>query len=145
MTRQDIFDLMNGNPAFFMATLEGDQPRVRGLLLYKADESGIVFHTGTMKDLYKQVVAHPKVELCFVDFNRNIQVRVKGELEIVDDNNLKDEIAEHPSRQFLKPWKEGGSLQDFYNNFAVFRLSNGTAITWTMGTNFVYPKEEIKL
>jgi hypothetical protein len=63
-------------------------------------------------------------------------VRVRGELEIINDNTLKDEISEHPSRQFLKPWKESISLEDFYNSFIVFRLKNGTALTWTMETNF---------
>ncbi|MDA8212032.1 MAG: transposase, partial [Clostridia bacterium] len=46
MTRQDVFDLMNGNPAFYLATMEDNQPRVRGMLLYKADESGIVLELG---------------------------------------------------------------------------------------------------
>lgn len=112
------------------------------MLLYKADENGIIFHTGIMKDVYGQVVNNPKVELCF---NGNgTQVRVSGELEIVDDNNLKDEISEHPTRKFLKPWKESGELNDFYKTFVVFRLKNGTATTWTIEKNFA-PKELIKL
>lgn len=144
MTRQDIFDLMNSNPAFSLATIEENQPRVRGMLLYKADESGIVFHTSVMKDVYKQIMKNPRVELCFNNFKKGIQVRVSGELELVDDNNLKDEISEHPTRQFLKSWKESGDLQDFYNTFAVFRLRNGLANTWTIDRNFA-PKDEIKL
>lgn len=144
MTKQDIFDLMNGNPAFHLATIDDNYPRVRGMLLYKADVSGIVFHTGTMKDVFKQIVKNPRAELCFNDFTKGIQVRVSGELELVDDNDLKDEISEHPTRQFLKAWKESGELQDFYRNFAVFRLRNGIANTWTIEKNFG-PKDEIKL
>ena len=104
-----------------------------------------MFHSGTMKDVYKQITVDPKVELCFNDFKSGIQVRVSGELEIVEDNNLKDEISEHPSRVFLKPWKESLELLDFYKTFAVFRLKNGTATSWTMENNLVYPKEQIKL
>jgi uncharacterized pyridoxamine 5'-phosphate oxidase family protein len=144
MTSQEILELINRNPVIHLATVEGDQPRVRGMLLYKADESGIVFHSGTMKDVYRQVMNNPKVELCFNDFTNHVQVRVNGELEIVDDNNLKDEICAHPSRQFLKAWRENGSLQDFYKAFVVFRLKNGKATTWTMETNFA-PKEYIQL
>ena len=144
MNKTEIFELLNNNPAFHLATNEGDQPRVRAMLLYKADESGIVFHTGAFKDVYKQIVNNPKVELCFYDSKNNIQIRVKGELEIVEDNNFKDEIANHPSRQFLKPWRESGSLQDFYNSFKVFRLKNGSALVWTFASNFA-PKEEIQL
>lgn len=144
MTSQEIIDLINRNPVFYLATIEGDQPRVRGMMLYMADESGIVFHSGTMKEVYRQVVNNPKVELCFNDFNRGIQVRVSGEMQIVDDNNLKDEICQHPTRKFLKAWRESGSLQDFYKSFVVFRLQGGKATTWTMDTNFA-PKEYIQL
>ncbi|PKM83223.1 MAG: pyridoxamine 5'-phosphate oxidase [Firmicutes bacterium HGW-Firmicutes-14] len=144
MTKQEIFELINSNPVIFLATAEGDQPRVRGMFLYKADESGIVFHSGTMKDVYRQVVNNPKAELCFNDFNRGIQVRVTGVLEIVDDKNLKDEICEHPTREFLRKWRDSGVLEDFYNAFVVFRLKGGRATTWTMETNFA-PKEYVQL
>ncbi|MDP4145869.1 MAG: pyridoxamine 5'-phosphate oxidase family protein [Bacillota bacterium] len=142
MTREEIFELMGKNPAFFLATVEGDQPRVRGMLLYRADEEGIVFHTAASKDLYSQVLKNPKAELCFN--GGGTQIRVTGELEIVEDNNLKDEICEHPTRKFLKPWREGGELKDFYENFVVFRLRKGTAVTWTIEKNFA-PKEPIQL
>ncbi|MTI67979.1 MAG: pyridoxamine 5'-phosphate oxidase family protein [Firmicutes bacterium] len=142
MRREEILKLMRENPVFFLATVEGDQPRVRGMLLYKADGNGVIFHTGVMKDLYNQVVKNPKVELCFN--GNDTQVRVSGELEIVDDNNIKDEISEHPTRKFLKSWKESGELKDFYKTFVVFRLKNGIASTWNMQNNFV-PKELIQL
>ncbi len=144
MHKSEIFHLMNQNPAFFLATLDDNQPRVRGMLLYKADESGILFHTGAMKDIFKQIMKNPKVELCFVDFKSNTQVRVSGELEVEDDIKLKEEISEHPSRQFLKPWKERSSLEDFYNSFIVFRLKHGLANIWSIETNFS-SKKEIKL
>jgi uncharacterized pyridoxamine 5'-phosphate oxidase family protein len=144
MTRQEIIELIKNNPAFHLATMDGDQPRVRGMLLYKADETGIVFHSGTMKDVYKQIVNNPKVELCFNDFNKGIQVRVSGEMEIVNDNALKDEIYEHPSRGFLKPWRASLSQEDLYKSFVVFRLQGGKATIWTMETNLA-PKEYIQL
>jgi pyridoxamine 5'-phosphate oxidase len=145
MNKNEIYELINQNPVFFLATCDGDQPRVRGMLLYKADEeSGIVFHTGIMKDLYDQVIKNPKVELCFNDFKSGTQVRVRGELEVIDDNNLKDEISAHPTREFLKPWKDSMTQQEFYDSFVVFRLKNGIAVTWTMKDNFA-PKIEIML
>lgn len=144
MNKQEIFKVINNNPAFYLATVEENQPRVRGMLLYKADEDGILFHTGIMKDVYHQITNNPKVELCFNDFKSGVQVRVEGELEIVEDNNLKDEITEHPTRKFLKPWKESGELKDFYKTFVVLRLKNGVATTWSMEKNFA-PKEYINL
>ncbi|HWP97591.1 MAG TPA: pyridoxamine 5'-phosphate oxidase family protein [Syntrophomonadaceae bacterium] len=144
MTRQEICDLMNRNPVFFLATLEGQQPRVRGMLLYRADENGIVFHTGTFKEVYAQIMQNPRVELCFNDFKQGIQLRVSGELELLDDKDLKDEISQHPSRKFLRDWKESGNLQEFYDQFAVFQLQPVQASVWTMDKNFT-GKENIQM
>ncbi|MEG0295658.1 MAG: pyridoxamine 5'-phosphate oxidase family protein [Clostridium sp.] len=134
MNKVEIFELLNSNPAFHLATVEGNQPRVRGMLLYKADEDGIVFHTALSKDLYTQVINNSKAELCFN--NGGTQVRVTGELEIVEDRDLKDKIRNHPSRIFMKPWLESGQVKDFYKEIIVFRLKEGTAVIWTLDKNF---------
>jgi pyridoxamine 5'-phosphate oxidase len=144
MTREEMFDLMKANPAFHLATVEGDQPRCRGMFLFRADKDGIIFHSGSMKAVHGQIAKNPKVELCFNDFQKRIQVRVAGALEILEDNALKDEICNHPSRAFLKPWRESGPLSNFYDTFKVYRLKGGKAVWWTMERNFV-SKEEITL
>lgn len=141
MTKQEILDAINQNPVFYLATLDGDQPRVRGMLLYKADDYGIVFHTGTMRDLYKQLSENKKAELCFNC--GNAQIRISGELEEIDDNDFKDEIAAHPSRSFLT-WKNNISLEEFHRVFVVYTLKNGTATIWTMEKN-LEPKEIVQL
>lgn len=52
--------MMNGSPVMHLATVdENGQPHVRGILMYKADENGIVFHTGEFKALYKQLLNNP--------------------------------------------------------------------------------------
>lgn len=138
MTKEEIFQLMNENPAFHLATMDGDQPRVRGMLLFRADENGIIFHTASSKDVYKQIKKNPKVELCFR--GKGTQVRVSGKLELVNDDKLRDEIFNHPSRKFLQAWK----TQGIEEMLQIFRLKNGTAVEWTMATNFA-DKEPINL
>jgi uncharacterized pyridoxamine 5'-phosphate oxidase family protein len=144
MNKNEILEVIRNNPAFHIATVEGDQPRCRAVYLFRADDNGILFHSGVMKSLHHQIVANPKVEFCFNDPQKGIQVRVTGKLEIVADKALKDEICEHPTRKFLKAWREAGTLDDFYNSFQVYRLKGGKAITWTMETNFT-PKVEVTL
>jgi len=144
MTKAQIFQLITNNPAFRLATVDGNKPRVRGMLIYRADENGIIFHSGANKDIYKQVLANPNAELCFNDFATGTQVRVSGRLEIVEDTALKDEISNHPSREFLQPWKNSVSLDEFYKGLIVFNLKGGTAVVWTFQTNFA-PKVEIQL
>lgn len=144
MTKEEIFTLMQANPSMHLATMDGDQPRVRAMFLYRADERGIIFHTGRMKEVSDQIDANPKVELCFNDQESYTQVRVSGTLEEIDDNDFKDEICAHPSRAFLKPWRESGPLENFYETFRVFALEKGKAKVWTMATNFA-PKEIVSL
>lgn len=145
MNKKEIFELINANPGFHLATVEGDQPRCRGMFLYRADENGILFHTGSMKDVFHQIETNPKVEMCFNDFKNNVQVRVSGKLELVEDNALKDEISAHPTRAFVRAWRvPGGPFKDFYKEFKVYRLKGGKAVTWTFDTNFA-PKEYVQL
>ena len=144
MNKKEILEFINKNPAFHLATVEGDQPRCRGMFLFRADENGILFHSGTMKAVHHQIENNPKVELCFNDLQKGVQVRVAGKLEIVEDKALKDEICAHPTRKFLQAWRESGTMDDFYNSFKVYRLAGGKAVVWTMATNFA-PKEEVAL
>lgn len=125
-----MYALMNANPAFHLATLDGNQPRVRGMLLFRADENGIIFHTASTKDVYAQIKENPKAEMCFS--GEGIQIRVAGVLEQVIDEELKEEIFNHPSRKFLQAWKENG----IEHLLQIFRMKNCEAVTWTMETNF---------
>jgi uncharacterized pyridoxamine 5'-phosphate oxidase family protein len=140
MNKGEILGFLNANPIFHLATVEGSNPHVRGLLLYRADEHGIVFHTGKMKDLHKQLTVNPHVEMCFNNGNSQniVQIRVSGSVELVEDIDLKKEIVQ--KREFLKPWVE----RDGYGSLAVCRIKNGKATIWTMMTNFA-PKEYIEL
>jgi len=138
MSRDEILELLNRNPVFFLATIDGGKPRVRGMLLYRADTDGILFHTGAMKDLHHQLLADPSVELCFNDWKGNIQVRVRGRALPVDDRKLKEEIVASPGREFLKPWIDSMGI----DALSVFRVEQCRATAWTMSTNFA-PKEYV--
>lgn len=140
MNKNEILDFLNANPVFHLATVEGNKPHVRGLLLYRADESGIVFHTGTTKDLHRQLTANPNVEMSFNNgkIQDLIQIRVSGKVELVDDLELKKEIVR--KRDFMKPWIE----RDGYGLLAVYRMKKGIATVWTMQNNFA-PKEFVEL
>lgn len=140
MNKSEIFEFINANPIFHLATVEVNKPHVRGMLMYRADENGIIFHTGKGKDLHKQLSANPHVEMSFNNgkFEDLIQIRVSGKVELVEDIDLKKEIVE--KRDFLKPWVEKMG----YEPFAVYRMKNGLATVWTMKTNFA-PKEFIQL
>lgn len=138
MTKSEMFELMNKTLSMHLATVEDDQPHVRGMLLFSADEKGLVFHTASSKDVFKQIEKNPKAEVCF--FANGVQLRVKGILVRDDNPELREKIYAHPTRKFLQAWKELG----VDNLLSVFRLVHCKATTWTMESNFA-EKEWIDL
>ena len=138
MNKEEIMQFINENPVCFLATVEGDIPRVRGIGTYKADERGILIQISTPKDVYKQLAKNPKVELCYNNLAKGIQLRVNGTAEFLEDQALKEEVVK--DRPFLK------SLVDVegYSAIKVFRVADASVYVWTREKNFA-PKEYIKL
>jgi len=127
MNRDEILEFLNANPSCHLATVEGDQPRVRGMFMYRADEKGVVFHTGAFKSLYSQLQNNKNVEVCFNSPEK--QVRVAGVSEVLSDEGLKKEILE------ARPWLKPLMGQQGEDALIVFRLTACTVSVWTMETN----------
>ncbi|MHA2316053.1 MAG: pyridoxamine 5'-phosphate oxidase family protein [Candidatus Hermodarchaeia archaeon] len=138
MTKEEVLEFATNNPVCSLATIDGNQPRVRTIMLYKADENGIVFCTGRSKAVHKQLQANPAAELCFYNAEQGLQVRIEGAVEMLDDLELKKKVLEAFS--LLKPWVESQG----YEVMICYRLNNAKAVTWTMETNFD-PKQYIQL
>jgi general stress protein 26 len=85
-----------------LATIDGDQPRVRPVSPVRTD--GFVIYVANMRFYAKtaQIAANPKVELCYMDEHHN-QVRITGVAEILMDRTLLEEIwnANALMRQYL--------------------------------------------
>lgn len=140
MNFEDCIKFANENPVTYIATIDGDQPRVRGFWMWFADETGFYFHTGAMKPVCKQLKKNPKVELCFyrpAEDGSGVMMRVAGNVEFVDDTELRGKLVEE--RQFLKAWGYTAESKEL----VIFRVSKGEAYSWTMKTNFD-PKKAIK-
>jgi uncharacterized pyridoxamine 5'-phosphate oxidase family protein len=138
MDKEYVFSFLNNNPIFHLANIQNGKPHVRGLLLYRADENGIIFHTSKSKELFYQLSNDPHVELCFNNYKENIQIRIEGAVEFIEDLNLKNEIIE--GREKLKPW----IFQKGIDMLSVVCLSNGLANVWTPELTFM-PKRYIRL
>ena len=128
MTPAEILKFLNDHPACHLATLEDGRPRVRGMLMYCADERGLTFHTGTGKALGRQAQNGATAEACFN--SADCQVRVAGTVQVVDDLELKKEIV--AARPFMQPWV----AEHGYGLLHVFRLTGCEAAVWTMADSF---------
>jgi len=138
MKKEEIFEFIRKNPVFALATTEDNKPHVRNMMLYRADENGIIFNTGENKDVHRQLQANPQVELCFYSPDQQLQIRIEGTVEVLEDIELKKQVVE--DFPFLKEWVD----RKGYEVLIVYCLKNGKATTWTMETNF-QPKEYIQL
>jgi len=92
MNKEEIFAFLRSHPIFQMATVDGDNPRVRTLALHRVDDNGLVFHTHTSKDLHQQLSRNPRVELCFSRAQPAEEIRVSGSVEILEDDTLRASI-----------------------------------------------------
>lgn len=130
MTKTEMLSLINANPIAFLATIDGDAPRVRAVMILKADDEGVLFNTGKMKDLCRQLLANPKVEMCFYAREGNIQLRLSGTVRLKEDESTYRLVLEKlPFLQRLVE-TQGTSV------LAPFILEHGRATRWSMATNF---------
>jgi general stress protein 26 len=85
-----------------LATIDGDQPRLRPVSPVRTD--GFTVYVANLRMYHKtqEIAANPKVELCYLDDQHN-QVRLTGVAEVVADRPLLEEIwAANPlMRQYL--------------------------------------------
>lgn len=58
-----VNDFLSEAKVFYLATVDGDQPKVRPLGLHLEMDGKLMFGVGDYKDVYRQMLANPKVEI----------------------------------------------------------------------------------
>ena len=64
---QEVYEFIKKCKTYFLATVEGDQPRVRPFGTIDIFEGKLYIQTGKVKNVSKQLAANPKAELCCFD------------------------------------------------------------------------------
>lgn len=128
MTYDDVLAFVAENPVFTISTLDGDQPRARCALsvMFEGDDR-IYFTTGTMKAFGRQLVANPKVELCYHTPDYARMLRITGEVEFVDDRVRKQKLIDE--RDYLKERRADEP------EFLLCKIARGYARFWTLADN----------
>ena len=115
---QRVADFLKDAGTYYLATVDGDQPRVRPFGTAHIFEGKLYIQTGKVKDVSKQIHANPKAEVCA--FKGGKWLRVAGEL--VED----DRVEARQSMLDAYP-----SLKDMYavddGNTEVFYFKDATA------------------
>lgn len=129
MSYQDVLAFVQENPACFIATIDGDQPRVRGFLTVLFNDGKLYFTTGPMKSVYRQLTANPNVELCYCSQDFRTMLRIAGKIEFIEDREKKQQLPNE--RDYLKCFN--GNVDD--PRVILLRLSHGKARFWTIQQN----------
>jgi uncharacterized pyridoxamine 5'-phosphate oxidase family protein len=72
---QEVYEFLKKVNTYYLATVEGDQPRVRPFGTVDIFDGKLYIQTGKAKDISKQIKANPKIEICAFDGDKWIRVQ----------------------------------------------------------------------
>ncbi len=116
---------------YYLATVEGDQPRVRPFGTALVYDGRLYIQTGKVKAVSKQISANPKVEICA--FNDGQWLRIAGELVNDDDIAVKTAMLDK-----MPELKAMYSAEDDNTQVLYFRNAKATF------NSFTAPPETVK-
>lgn len=103
---------------YYLATVEGDQPRVRPFGTAHVFEGKLYIQTGKVKDVSKQLHQNPKAEICA--FKNGEWLRVSGKLIEDDRNEARQSMLDaYPSLQKMYKADDGNTEVFYFENATV--------------------------
>lgn len=122
---EKVYQFLKEAGVYYLATVEGDQPRVRPFGTANVFEGKLYIQTGKIKPVSKQIMANPKVEICA--FKDGTWLRVAGEL--VEDDRVEPKKAMLDSYPDLRRMydENDANTQVFYFRNAAATFASFTA------------------
>jgi uncharacterized pyridoxamine 5'-phosphate oxidase family protein len=99
---KEVFEFLKKCGTYYIATVDGDQPRVRPFGTVNIFENKLYIQTGKSKDVSKQMKKNPKIEICAMTEGKWIRVqataveddRVEAKANMLDNYpGLKDRYS----------------------------------------------------
>ena len=100
---------------YYLATVDGEQPRVRPFGTAHIFEDKLYIQTGKAKDVYKQISDNPKVEICAV--KGSDWLRISGEL--VEDDRREARVSmldAYPQLKQMYDPDDGNTVVYYFKN-----------------------------
>ena len=113
-----VLDFLKKAETYYLATVEGDQPRVRPFGTIHEFEGKLYVQTGKIKPVSRQIATNPKVEICA--FCEGAWVRIACEL--VEDDRLEAKKSMLDAYPYLR-----GMYAEDDGNTQVLYMQNATA------------------
>ena len=126
-----VYEFLKDAETYYLATVEGDQPRVRPFGTVNIFEGKLYIETEKNKAVSKQIVANPKVEICA--FKDGKWLRVAGELvEDVRTEAKKSMLDAYPELRSMNYDENDENTQVYYFKNAVATFSSFTSAPETV-------------
>lgn len=112
---EKVYQFLKEAETYYLATLEGDQPRVRPFGTVNIFEGKLYIQTGKAKPVSKQLAANPKAEICA--FKNGTWLRLSGEL--VEDDRVearKSMLDAYPQLRAMYNENDGNTQVLYFNN-----------------------------
>ena len=122
---EKVYEFLKAAGTYYLATVDGDQPRVRPFGTINIFKGRLYIQTGKVKDVSKQLAANPKAEICA--FKGGTWLRVAGTL--VEDDRVEARKAMLDAYPHLRRMydENDGNTQVLYFKDAVATFSSFTA------------------
>ena len=117
---QEVQAYLKDCGAFFIATADGDQPRVRPFGVSEIIDGRLYIMTGKVKDVYKQMAKNGKFEICALKKSGSEWMRLSGTLVSDETLAVKEEFLNR--NEGLKSMYKADD-----DNMAVLYIENATA------------------
>ena len=75
---EEVYKFLKACGTYYLATMDGDQPRVRPFGTVDIYNGQLTIQTGRKKDVAQQMLANPKVEVCAFDGSHWLRVTAKA-------------------------------------------------------------------
>lgn len=117
---EKVYEFLKNAGTYYLATVDGDQPRVRPFGTVLIFEGHLYIQTGRIKPVSKQLAANPKAEICA--FMEGKWLRLSGEL--VEDDRVEAKKAmldAYPNLRGMYDENDGNTQVLYFRNVtAVF-------------------------
>lgn len=115
---EEVVEFLKNAGCYFLATVEGDQPRVRPFGTINLFDGKLYIQTGKVKNVSKQIHANPKAEISA--FKDGEWIRITGELALDDRREARASMLDaYPNLRAMYSEDDG--------NTEVFYFKSGTA------------------
>ncbi|MBR6836221.1 MAG: pyridoxamine 5'-phosphate oxidase family protein [Oscillospiraceae bacterium] len=119
-----VLQFLKEADTYYLATVEGDQPRVRPFGTAVMFEGKIYIQTGKSKNVSKQLHINPKFEICA--FKGGEWIRIAGTLVEDDRREARQAVLDdYPQLQSMYS-PDDGNTEAFYIKDAVATISSFT-------------------